>query len=69
MGLRRSPHLTAVLVGMATLTIADRAVAMTSTAASREAGDHSPPNMRATVLQSRERGESVGRSPYFCSGR
>lgn len=34
MGLRRSPHLTAVLVGMATLTVADRAVAMTPTAAS-----------------------------------
>lgn len=51
MGLRRSPHLTAVLVDMATLAVADRPVAMAPTAASWEAGDHSPPNMRATVLQ------------------
>lgn len=51
MGLRRSPHLTAVVVDMATLAVADRPVAMAPTAASREAGDHSPPNMRATVLQ------------------
>lgn len=54
MGLRRSPHLTAVVVDMATLAVADRPVAMAPTAASREAGDHSPPNMRATVLQSQE---------------
>ena len=51
MGLRRSPHLAAVVVDMATLAVADRPVAMAPTAASREAGDHSPPNMRATVLQ------------------
>ena len=51
MGLCRSPHLAAVVVDMATLAVADRPVAMAPTAASREAGDHSPPNMRATVLQ------------------
>lgn len=55
MGLRRSPHLAAVVVDMATLAVADRPVAMAPTAASREAGDHSPPNMRATVLESQER--------------
>lgn len=57
MGLRRSPHLAAVVVDMATLAVADRTVAMTPTAASREAGDHSPSDVRATVLQSRETGE------------
>lgn len=51
MGLCRSPHLAAVVVDMATLAVADRPVAMAPTAASREAGDHSSPNMRATVLQ------------------
>lgn len=56
MGLRRSPHLAAVVVDMATLAVADRTVAMTPTAASREAGDHSPPNVRATVLQCQGRG-------------
>lgn len=50
MGLRRSPHLAAVVVDMATLAVANRTVAMTPTAASWEAGDHSPPNVRATVL-------------------
>lgn len=50
MGLSRSPHLAAVVVDMATLAVADRPVAMAPTAASREAGDHSPPYMRATVL-------------------
>lgn len=54
MGLRRSPHLAAVVVDMATLAVADRPVAMAPTAAGREAGDHSPPNMRATVLQREE---------------
>lgn len=57
MGLRRSPHLTAVVVDMATLAVTDRTVAMTPTAASREAGDHGPSNVRATVLQRRETGE------------
>lgn len=61
MGLRRSPHLAAVVVDMATLAVADRPVAMAPTAASREAGDHSPPNMRATVLQYKaEKEEKVG---------
>lgn len=53
MGLRRSPHL-AVMVDMATLAVADRPVTMAATAASRETGDHSPPDMRATVLQRQE---------------
>jgi len=56
MGLRRSPHLAAVMVDMATLAVADRPVAVAPTAAGREAGDHSPPNMRATVLQSQDTG-------------
>lgn len=68
MGLRRSPHLTTVVVDMATLTVADRPVAMAPTAASREAGDHSPPNMRATILQSQETGkEEISR--FFYSGQ
>lgn len=55
MGLRRSPHLAAVVVDMATLAVADRPVAVATAAASREAGDHGPPHMRATVLQKKQR--------------
>lgn len=51
MGLRRSPHLAAVVVDMATLAVADRPVAMAPAAAGWKAGDYSPSNMRATVLQ------------------
>lgn len=50
MGLRRSPHLAAVVVDMATLAVADRPVAMALAAASWEAGDHGPPDMWAAVL-------------------
>lgn len=55
MGLRRSPHLAAVVVDMATLAVADWPVAMTSTAAGGEAGDHRPPYVGTTVLLRRER--------------
>lgn len=55
MGLRRSPHLAAVVVDMATLAVADWPVAMTSTAAGREAGDHSAPYVGTTVLLRRKR--------------
>lgn len=65
MGLRRSPHLITVVVDMATLAVADRPVAMAPTAASREAGDHSPPNMRATILQSQETGKEEEISRFF----
>lgn len=55
MGLRRSPHLAAVVVDMATLAVADWPVAMTSTAASGEAGDHRPPYVGTTVLSRRKK--------------
>lgn len=73
MGLRRSPHLAAMVVDMATLAVADRPVAMAPTAASWEAGDHGPPNMRATVLykaknKRKEEEEEEEKKKCFYSG-